>query len=118
MLKELFFTKCKQAPELTNRIKNFLSAFQKKPPVPEEHGKIVRNFIDEILYLASQHKLWKGASEEEMEMANEALEKYVMTKIFNWYVATLCFRRFNFAPNDSLICCQLFLPVCGRFGER
>jgi hypothetical protein len=109
MLKELFFTKAKQAPEILKRIREFTAGFSKKPPVPEDQGKIVRNIIDELLHMAGQHKLWRGASEDEMEMANEAIEKYLMTKIFNWFVS---WRNFRMRNNTNKRCTRFFFDTC------
>jgi hypothetical protein len=33
----------------------------------------------------SNHPLWKEASEEEFEGACEGMEKYICTKIYDWY---------------------------------
>lgn len=71
--------------DIVNSIKRFLSNFRAKPPVPEEQGKLVRRFIDETVQQILAHKLWRGASDEDIDAASEWIEKYAMTKIFNWF---------------------------------
>lgn len=52
------------------------------PPSMEEQGKVVRSFLEEMENAINVHPLFKDASEAELEGAVEAVEKYVMTKLY------------------------------------
>ncbi|XP_065842309.1 uncharacterized protein [Oscarella lobularis] len=70
--------------ELVKSIKKFISNFIKeseKPLPTERHVEEVRKFLEDTSVTISKHVLWKGLSSEELEIATEGLERYVMHKI-------------------------------------
>lgn len=64
----------------------------------EQQGQSIRSFLNHMerviswryyinLQIIAEHPLWKDASEEEMDLVSEGIEKFVTTKLFDQYVA-------------------------------
>ncbi|GJP51447.1 hypothetical protein CLOM_g10608 [Closterium sp. NIES-68] len=79
-----FLERMKQpaAADLVRPIRNFMMAFMAKDPEPERDSASVQAFYRSIEAAFRSHPLWQGASEDELECSGEALEKYLMTKLF------------------------------------
>ena len=71
-----------EAADLVKAIKGFLQGMEKAPPDPAGDAKKVQDFFRWAEAAFRAHALWKGAGEEGLEAAGEALEKYVMTKLY------------------------------------
>lgn len=48
-------------------------------------GAMVRTFVSSMEDTILQHPLWKDASEDEIENITEGIEKYILTKLYDWY---------------------------------
>jgi len=72
----------RRAIDLTTKMKNFINNFLEKPPPSSEHSKEIRSFLDVMEVAISKHSIWKDASEEELDIMNEGLEKYIISKIY------------------------------------
>lgn len=79
-----FLARLKQAPEIQQSLSDFVKKFTSKPPQPEDQGKVVRGYLDDVVGHMLNHRAWSGASMEEAEIAMEAAEKYVMQKIYKY----------------------------------
>lgn len=71
-----------EAGDLVKAIKGFLQGMEKAPPDPAGDARKVQDFFRWAEAAFRAHALWKGAGEEGLEAAGEALEKYVMTKLY------------------------------------
>lgn len=79
-----FLTRLKAAPEVKQALTDFITRFSAKSPGPDEQGAIIRSFLDEITGMMINHRAWTGASMEDMEIAAEAAEKYIMQKLYKF----------------------------------
>ncbi|XP_028806016.1 vacuolar protein sorting-associated protein 9A-like [Neltuma alba] len=89
---------------LVRSIKSFIVSFSFYPPNPENDGKRVQEFYLTMEAAIREHPLWTGATEEEIDCAMEALEKYVMTKLFS--------RTFAVSPEDTKIDHEISEKIC------
>jgi hypothetical protein len=60
----------------------FISSYRQKTPVSDEQSIVFRKFFEQTIEQIQTHPLWKDASFAELDAASEALEKYIMTKIY------------------------------------
>eukprot|EP00118_Oscarella_pearsei_P004156 m.17282 g.17282 ORF g.17282 m.17282 type:complete len:394 (+) comp27418_c0_seq2:144-1325(+) len=70
--------------ELVKSIKKFISNFAKdshKPLPTEQRVAEVRQFLEETSAAISRHNLWRGLGADELDIATEGLERYVMHKV-------------------------------------
>jgi len=79
-----FLMRLKQAPEVQASMSDFIARFCHQPPSPSDQGNVVRAYLDELMNLIVYHRAWASASQEELEIAQEAAEKYVMQKIYKF----------------------------------
>lgn len=79
-----FLNRLKAAPEVKQLLTDFIHRFSSKPPGPEEQGQIIRSFLDEVLGMMMNHRAWTNAMMEDMEIAAEAAEKYIMQKVYKF----------------------------------
>lgn len=79
-----FLARLKSAPEVQASLTAFISKFSQQPPIASEQGAIVRNYLDEVVGLMLHHRAWANATEEDVDIAVEAVEKYVMQKIYKF----------------------------------
>ncbi|CAI5499428.1 unnamed protein product [Closterium sp. Naga37s-1] len=70
------------AADLVRPIRNFMMAFMSKEAEPERDSASVQAFYRSIEAAFRAHPLWQAASPDELECSGEALEKYLMTKLF------------------------------------
>jgi hypothetical protein len=86
--KDQFFAKMKDpsAAKIANFIKRFLGSFLQSPPLAEEQSNAVQQFREKVLNAMAVHPLWKNLPPAEFDATAETLEKYVMTKLYSWYV--------------------------------
>ncbi|KAK4285046.1 hypothetical protein QN277_001792 [Acacia crassicarpa] len=89
---------------LVRSIKSFIVSFSFYPPNPESDGKRVQEFYLTMETAIREHPLWTGATEEEIDCAMEALEKYVMTKLFS--------RTFGVSHEDAKIDHEILEKIC------
>ena len=69
---------------LTRYLKSFLNEFGKKVWTPDQQQRIVQDFIHFSLDKMRSCDPWLHATQGEMDVAREGLEKLVMTKIYRW----------------------------------
>ncbi|PRP77765.1 hypothetical protein PROFUN_14126 [Planoprotostelium fungivorum] len=80
---QLFPTKLKNAPDVLAAIRGFEREFLNNPPKTiEDQSKLFRSGLDDIENRILAHPLWKDAEEEEIEDAEESIEKYMSNKLF------------------------------------
>lgn len=79
-----FLTRLKSAPEVLAAMTDFVTKFAARPPPPSEQGPVVRGFLDDVVGMMVNHRAWSTATHEELEIAVEAAEKYVMQKIYKY----------------------------------
>jgi hypothetical protein len=79
-----FLSRLKSAPEIQASLSEFISRFSQKPPLASEQGTVVRSYLDEVVGMMMNHRAWSSATDEELEIAAEAAEKYVMQKIYKF----------------------------------
>ena len=70
------------ASDLVRAIKHFIQAFSAGVPDPVRDAKRLQDFLKGTEAAFRAHPLWRQASSEELEGAGEALEKYIMTKLY------------------------------------
>jgi hypothetical protein len=79
-----FLTRLKSAPEVHAALTDFITKFVSKTPAPGDQGNIVRAFLDDVTSMMAHHRAWTNASIDDMELAAEAAEKYIMLKIYKF----------------------------------
>lgn len=83
-----FLNRLKTAPELKQSLTDFITRFSTRTPGPDEQGPIIRSYLDEITGLMVHHRAWAGATMEDIEIAAEAAEKYIMQKLYKFCFST------------------------------
>lgn len=73
-----------QAYILTRYFRSFLREFQSRHWKPGQQVKIVNDFLNFIVSKMGETDIWRNASEMELDIAREGMEKLVMTKIYPW----------------------------------
>lgn len=89
--KAAFFEKMKhrKAADLVQGIKAFVAQFTETPPQdPGRQQEVVRNFLQVSEDRIRNHALWHNASEGELEEMSEALERFVLSKLYRVIFAT------------------------------
>lgn len=83
-----FLNRLKTAPEVKQSLTDFINRFSTRTPGPDEQGPIIRSYLDEITGLMAHHRAWAGATMEDIEIAAEAAEKYIMQKLYKFCFST------------------------------
>jgi hypothetical protein len=69
-------------------------------------GAMVRAFVSSMEDTILQHPLWKDATEDEIENIAEGIEKYILTKLYDWYAhsvmqyVSMLMRRVQHIPDS------------------
>jgi hypothetical protein len=79
-----FLDKMKQgsAYPLVKRIKSFIEEFLGNQEEAEVQSDMVHSFVENMAIFLSEHQLWKEMDSEAMDQAVEALERYLMYKVY------------------------------------
>eukprot|EP01059_Diplonema_ambulator_P025750 TRINITY_DN4284_c0_g2_i1.p1 TRINITY_DN4284_c0_g2~~TRINITY_DN4284_c0_g2_i1.p1 ORF type:complete len:621 (+),score=230.09 TRINITY_DN4284_c0_g2_i1:44-1906(+) len=72
-----------KAADLHKKLKAFVAETKNNVVPPEDMPEVVQAFLANMFNEIKQNPVWKGASEQELDFAQEGLEKYVLTKIFS-----------------------------------
>ena len=74
-----------KAAGIHSKLKHFVAEINTSPTPedPTELPKKVQNFLLQMFEEISENPVWKGASAQEMDFAQEGLEKYILTKVFH-----------------------------------
>lgn len=70
------------ASDLVSAIKHFIAAFHTGTPDPARDSRRLQDFLRTTEAAFRAHILWRNASADDLEAAGEALEKYIMTKLY------------------------------------
>ncbi|KAL1921236.1 uncharacterized protein VTP21DRAFT_10952 [Calcarisporiella thermophila] len=73
----------RSATPLTRYFKRFLREFERKPWTVNEQIQIIREFLDFMSGKITECELWRNADEQEIENANEGMEKLVMNRLYH-----------------------------------
>lgn len=72
-----------QAADLVRKIKNFIKAFEERAGDPDRDGQAVQDFLADMEASFRHHPAWANATFDVQGQAVEALEKYLMTKLYH-----------------------------------
>lgn len=64
------------------RVKGFLAEFLGSPRTPEGAASVVRDFVEEMSGLLSDHHLWRDEGEDGYDQVSEALEKFILQRVY------------------------------------
>lgn len=65
------------------RLKGFIAEFLASPQNPEDSSSILRDFIEEMAGVLSDHQLWREDGEDGYNQVSEALEKFLLQRLYN-----------------------------------
>lgn len=71
-----------EARDLVRKINRFLHEFELAKPDPVKDSKALQHFLEKMEKEFSKHRLWKTFPVEDQIIANEGLEKYILTKLY------------------------------------
>lgn len=74
--------KHKSAYELVKSIKEFTTYFVEGGYTPDEQSKLVHQFIKSLMDRIIMHPLWISEGKEAIELGTEALERYLLHKLY------------------------------------
>lgn len=81
-----FLNRLKLAPDIHSLLTEFINEFTARTPPPSEHGTIIRRFLDKMNLKIQSHSAWANSTNEDFDIAFEAIEKYILQKVYK-----LCF---------------------------
>eukprot|EP01147_Barroeca_monosierra_P002595 gene2595-5509_t len=73
------------AYSLITPVKQFITDHAHPVHDPQIAVPVVRDFLDSLKDRVAEHELWKDASSEELDNANEGMEKYILSKLYRYY---------------------------------
>jgi hypothetical protein len=65
------------------RVKAFIADFLATPQNPSDASSTVRDFVEEMAGLLSDHQLWREDGEDGYAQVSEALEKFLLQRIYS-----------------------------------
>eukprot|EP01119_Soliformovum_irregulare_P026248 TRINITY_DN9979_c0_g1_i1.p1 TRINITY_DN9979_c0_g1~~TRINITY_DN9979_c0_g1_i1.p1 ORF type:complete len:587 (-),score=159.24 TRINITY_DN9979_c0_g1_i1:6-1547(-) len=73
------------AADIVKSLKGFINTFQYQPGGSmQEQGVIVRSYLNGLEEQVMEHALWKDSTEDELDSISDGLEKFVMTKLYEY----------------------------------
>ncbi|CAI8057797.1 Vacuolar protein sorting-associated protein 9A, partial [Geodia barretti] len=65
------------------RVKGFVAEFLSTPQNPEDASSTVRDFVEEMAGMLSDHQLWREDGEDGYAQVSESLEKFLLQRLYN-----------------------------------